>query len=187
MEKFETEALESAPHPPNLWKIFVDDTFVILEAQHKEEFFNHITSIDENIKFTAETTKADGSMPFLDTLVTPTSDGSLSTTIYRKPTHTNQYLQWDSHRAISKKYSVINSLLHRAKDICSNQDQLEEEQTHIQKVLSACKYPAWAINRTKLKISAPRTAKNKYKDTRTNTFNRSFITVPYNKGLSESF
>ena len=71
MEKFETEALETAPHPPSLWERFVDDTFVILEVQHKEEFFNHINSIEETIKFTAETTKADGSMPFLDTLVTP--------------------------------------------------------------------------------------------------------------------
>ena len=57
-------------------------------------------------------------MPFLDTLVTPKSDRSLATTLYRKPTHTNQYLQWDSHHAISNKYSVINLLLHRAKDIC---------------------------------------------------------------------
>ena len=33
-EKFELEALESSPHPPSLWKRFVDDTFVILELQH---------------------------------------------------------------------------------------------------------------------------------------------------------
>ena len=186
MEKFEIEALESSPHPPSLWKRFVDDTFVILESQYKEEFFNHINSIDENIQFTAETTKADGSMPFLDTLLTPKSDGSLSITVYRKPTHTNQYLQWDSHHAIANKYSVINSLLHKAKDICSNQDQLEE-QTHIQKVLSACKYPAWSINRMKITNNTPTTVKNTNRDTRTNTFIKSSITVPYNKGLSESF
>ena len=88
MEKFEKEALDTAPHPPSLWKRYVDDTFVIQEEQHKEEFFQHINSINPNIKFTAETTKADGSMPFLDTLVTPQSDGSLATTVYRKPTHT---------------------------------------------------------------------------------------------------
>ena len=49
------------------------------------------------------------------TLVTVKEDGSLSTSIYRKPTHTNQYLQWDSHHFIANKISVINSLLHRAK------------------------------------------------------------------------
>ena len=65
---------------PSLWKRYVDDTFVIQE-QHKKEFFQHINSIDPNIKFTVETTKADGSMPFLDTLVTPQSDGSLATTV----------------------------------------------------------------------------------------------------------
>ena len=93
MEKFEEEALETAPHPPRLWKRYVDDTFVIQEEQYKNEFFQHINSLDENIKFTTETTKADGSMPFLDTLVTPQSDGSLETTFYRKLNHTNQYLQ----------------------------------------------------------------------------------------------
>ena len=122
MEIFEKEALETTPHPPSLWKRFVDDTFVILESQHKDVFFHHINSLDENIKFTAGTTKADGSIPFLDTLVTPQSDGSLQTKVYRKPTHTNQYLQLDSHHAMSNKYSVISSLLHRAKDL------LEEEQ-----------------------------------------------------------
>ena len=34
---------------------------------------------------------------FFIILVTVKSDGCLSTTIYRKPTHTNQYLQWGSH------------------------------------------------------------------------------------------
>ena len=64
MEKFEREALETAPHPPSLWKRFVDETFVILEEKHKDEFFHHINSLDTNIKFTAETSKADGSIPF---------------------------------------------------------------------------------------------------------------------------
>ena len=45
MEKFETEALEMAPHPPSLWKRFVDDTFVILEAQYKDEFSTTSTQL----------------------------------------------------------------------------------------------------------------------------------------------
>ena len=160
----------------------VDDTFVIQEEQHKEEFFQHINSIDPNIKFTAETTKSDGSLPFLDTLVTPQSDGSQATTVYRKSTHTNQYLQWDSHYAITNRYSIISSLLHRAKHICSNQQLLEEEQSHIQRALSVYKYPDWAINRTKLKMSSPKTNKNN----NSRTIIRSHITVSYSEGLSES-
>ena len=191
MEDFEIKALETAPHPPSLWKRFVDDTFVVIEAQQKEEFFQHINSIDENIKFTAENTRADGAMPFLDTLVILQNDGSLLTTVYRKPTHTNQYLQWDSHHAISNKYSVISTLFHKAKDACATKEQLEEEHTHIQKVLTSCKYPGWAIIRIKKKTSVPVKPKNNNsnikKDTSSNTINRrSYITLPYMKGHSES-
>ena len=142
MDHFETKALETAPHSPSLWKRFVDDTFVILDTTHKEEFFQYINGIEEKIQFTAENTRAYGSLPFLDTLVTGKGDGSLSTSIYRKPSHTNQYLQWDSHHAIANKYIVINSLLHRAKNICSNQDQLDEELTYMDRALTACIYPS---------------------------------------------
>ena len=121
-------------------------------------------------------------MPFLDTLVTPQSDGSLATKVYRKPTHTNQYLQWDSHHAISNKYSMISSLLHRAKNICSNQQLLEEEQGQIHRALSTCKYPDWAINRMRLKIGTPKTNNS----SNNKTIYRSHITVPHNEGLSES-
>ena len=121
-------------------------------------------------------------MPFLDNLITPQSDGSLATTVYRKPTHTNQYLQWDSHHAIANKYSIISTLLHRAKHICSNQQQMEEEQQQIQRALVMCKYPNWAINRTKVKMSTPKSNKNN----NNSNINKGHITVSYNEGLSES-
>ena len=158
MEHFEQQALASAPHP--LWKRYVDDTFVILKTTYKEEFFHHINSIDSHIKFTAEDTREDGSLPFLDILITPNNDGSLQTKVYRKPTHTSQYLKWDSHHAISNKYSVISSLLHRAKYICSSQELLQQEQKQIQEALVLSKYPMWAINRMKTKTGLPRNNRN---------------------------
>ena len=80
-----------------MWKRFVDDTCVIIKEAHKQEFLEHINSIDAHIPFTSEDSKDDGSMPFLDMLITPTENGRLNTTVYRKATRTDMYLKWDSH------------------------------------------------------------------------------------------
>ena len=90
MENFESRALQSSPNPPLLWKRFVDDTFVILKRAHKEEFLTHINSVDNNIKFTTEEPGPDGSLPFLDILISPDEEGRLKTSVYRKPTHMDQ-------------------------------------------------------------------------------------------------
>ena len=79
----------------------MDDTFVIHKEANKQSFLQHINSVDPAIRFTVEDNKEDGSIPFLDTIVKPEADGSLSITVYRKPTHTDQYLQWDSHHHLS--------------------------------------------------------------------------------------
>ena len=97
-------------------------------------------------------------MPFLDILVIPEQDGSLSTTVYRKPTHTDLYFQWDSHHTVSAKYSVVGPLYNRAETICSSPHLLQQEQKHLQKALHRCKYPAWALNRVKIKETQPKEA-----------------------------
>ena len=88
-------------------KRYVDDTCVILSSTRKDEFFHHINSIDPKIQFTSEDSKPDGSIPFLDSLVMPQPDGSIKTTVFRKPTHTDMYLHWNSYHHLSAKYSVI--------------------------------------------------------------------------------
>ena len=55
------------------------------------------------------------------------------------------------------------------------------------RVLSACKYPLWDIKRMKIKNSTSKTSRSNNKNNRSNNINISSITVPYNKGLSESF
>ena len=110
MESFEVEALRSAPHPPYLWKRFVDDTFTILQSSQRNGFLEYLNSIDQHIQFTAEDQRSDGAMPFLDILVTPGKDGSFSTSVYRKPTHTDLYLQWDSHHTLTSNHTVLGTL-----------------------------------------------------------------------------
>ena len=126
MEYFEQKAL-STTLPPRLWCWYVDDTFVIRKEENKQKFLQHIFSVDPAIQFTVENNKEDGAIPFLETSVKPETDGKLSITVYRKPPHMEQYVQWDSHHHLSAKYSVINAFAHRAKIVCSNLELLQEE------------------------------------------------------------
>ena len=154
MENFEVRAINTSPHTPLMWKRFVDDTFEVIKAAQKQEFLDHINFIDHHIQFTSEDSRPDGSMPFLDILVTPREDGRLNTAVYRKATHTDLYLQWDSHHTISSKYSVVGTLHHRAKTICSNPQLLQQEE-HLSRVLTRCKCPAWTLNSIKIKMRKP--------------------------------
>ena len=151
MEYLEQKGLSTAP-PPRFWCRFVVDTSVIHKEVNKQEFLQHINSVDPAIKFTVED-KDDGSISFLDTTVKPEADGSLSITVYRKPTHTDQYLQWDSHHHLSAKFSVINTLSYRAKTVCSGHRLLQQEMDHLRKVLTKCKYPKWALDKVEKRLN----------------------------------
>ena len=72
MEGFEVKAISSAPHLPRLWLRCVDDTFFIQKAEHSNQFPQHINTTDPHMQFTLEATGHQGSIPFLDTLVTRT-------------------------------------------------------------------------------------------------------------------
>ena len=125
------------PPPPRFWCRFVDDTFVIHKEVNKQDFSQHINSVDPAISFTVEDNK---------------EDGSLSITVYRKPTHTDQYLEWDSHHHLTAKFSVINTLSHRAKTVCSRPEWLQQEMDHLRKALTKCKYPKWALDKVENRL-----------------------------------
>ena len=72
--------------------------------------------------------------------------------MYHKPTQTDQYLQWDSHHNLSGKYSVIGTLTHRAKSVCTTLGLLNEELQHLKEALVRCKYPRWTINKVQNKV-----------------------------------
>ena len=187
MEKFEQLAINTAPHPPLFWRRFVDDTFTILESPHKTSFLEHLNSIDHQIQFTSEEAGIGGSIPFLDVLIMPDEEGNLKTTVYRKPTHTDLYLQWESNHQVSSKYSVIGSLKHRAKSTCSDKELLRSEVHHTEEALKRCKYPTWALNKAKMKTkTAANRNNNRNNNTTNNSTQRPHIVIPYYQGISES-
>ena len=103
---------------------YVDVIFVIEQEEHKQILLEHINKVDPDIKFTVESNQEDGAIPFLDTIVKPEADNTLSLSVYRKPMHTDQYLQWDNHRNLVAKYSVIGTLTYRARTVCTKPESL---------------------------------------------------------------
>ena len=150
IEEFEVKTISTAPYPPRPWVRYVEDTFVIQKAEHSQQFLQHITSIDPRMQLTAEVPNTNRAIPFLDTLVTPRPDSTLLTSVYRKPTHKDQYFHWDSHHNLSAKYSVVNTLTHRARPVCTNAQLLWKEDEHVRKALLRCKYSIWALNRLQI-------------------------------------
>ena len=55
----------------------MDDIFVIQKEIHKQDFLQHIDSVNPAIQFTVENNKEDGAIPFLDTIVKPEADEKL--------------------------------------------------------------------------------------------------------------
>ena len=162
------------------------------KSTNKTSFNN---SIDPAIKFMVEDTKEDGTIPFLDTLVKPGADNTLSITVYRKPTHSGQYLERDSHHHLLAKYSVINTLTHRGKTVRIKPELLQEEMDHLRTALRTCKYPRWAMDRverrfSKLTSEGSNSANNQdttgTEPTTTKAKTKRHIVIPYPQGLCKS-
>ncbi|XP_078600301.1 uncharacterized protein LOC144875260 [Branchiostoma floridae x Branchiostoma japonicum] len=181
MEHFEEVAVSTAPHPPKFWGRFVDDTFVIQRKDKIEEFTSHINRINSAIKFTVEREK-EGKLPMLDTLIHRRPDGTLYVTIYRKPTHTDLYLNFSSHHPLQHKIGVVRTLTDRANVIVTEESDKTLELEHIQKALSVCGYPEWLFHVSRTK----RSKRSNVPSNQTSGAHRGTVSIPYIKGISET-
>ncbi len=100
-----------------------------------EDFTAHINAIHPAIRFTREEEEA-GVIAVLDAKITRKEDRLLLFSVYRKPTHTDHYLQFGSNHLLQHKLGVIRTLVHRSSTICSNRDEQALEIQHLKRVLS---------------------------------------------------
>ena len=175
MEHIETTAMDTFVEDIVIYRRYVDDTFVVLPENSINSFHNHLNSINPSIQFTLEK-ESNNQLPFLDVLVTRSVNGTISTSIYKKDTHTDQYLNFNSYQPVEHKAAVIKTLIHRAKEIPSNEQLKEIEISKVKHSLRKNAYPSQFINKIVAKETLPREEDNDNKH----------VILPYIKGLSEN-
>ncbi len=144
MEDFEDRALDTPTIPPSLWHRYVGNTFTVLHPCFIAEFTRHIISIDPHIQFTIEQ-EVESHLSFLNTIVIR-KKGALKVRVYRKPTHTDQHLNWDINHPLEHKRSVVRTLLRRADKLVSDPSNRDTGAQHVQSALRAnghnhCEFP----------------------------------------------
>jgi len=85
MENVKTRTLGTFADSPRLQKRYVDDTFVIIKKSKLSEFFTHLSTIELHpIHYIEQDNKK--CFPFLDLLITCSSNGHLLSALYHKLT-----------------------------------------------------------------------------------------------------
>ena len=183
MESFEEEMLQACPDymSPEVWLRYVDDTFAVLHEYVIEEFTTFLNSRNTNIQFTREL-EEEGKLAFLDSCVHLLDDGSLKTTVYRKATHTDQYLNWESNHHLDHKRSVVRTLLNRADTHISDPLDKQAEIVHVKSVLKANGYQDWSF---KVPNQPDKSKRVEHKQNKEKTTSIPPIGLPYIQGLSE--
>jgi len=76
-------------------------------------------------------------------------DGNVKLLVYRKKTHTDQYLNFMSHHPLHQKLGVIRTLLNRCENVVTEEEDRKQEEEHITSALKKCSYLAWSIRKAK--------------------------------------
>ena len=125
---------------------FVDDTFLLFRSYELiEKFRAYLNCQYPNIKFTSEI-EENNCMSFLDIKIIRELN-SFSTSVYRKPTFSGVFTNFDSFIPLSYKTGLIWSLLYRAFSLCSSFELLHQEILKLKDILKRNGYPISFIDK----------------------------------------
>ena len=103
--------------------------------------------------------------------------------VYRKATHTDQYLNFMSHHPIDHKISVVRTLLERSQNIVSEPEDKKKEDIHVQDALRTCGYPEWAFQKARCQTKQMKLKKKRKQDI---AASRPLVVIPYVEKVSET-
>lgn len=134
----------------------------------------------------------DRQLSFLDTLLVTRNHGSLTTTIFRKPTHTDKYLDYSSHHDKQHKISTARTLFHRAATLPNTDEGKQDERKHVIDALRAHGYPMKFLAEVERKhdlaqktTSSPEELVRQFFE-KVEPKSNDYVVIPYIRGLTES-
>ena len=135
-------------HYLKFWKRQMDDIFFVWSGSKDEleTFVWHLNGVERRIQFQMELEK-ENFLPFLDVGITK-CEGKLVTRVYRKPTHTQQYINWNSNHPKNLLLGVLKGLIHRAHKLCDLREDLLEELALLRNVFISNGYPEKLVRET---------------------------------------
>ena len=131
---------------------------------------------------------SNGELAFLDTLLKQ-NNGKIFVLVYRKPTHTDQYLYYSSHQQTSCRKSVLSSFFKRACSIKTNKDDWANNNARIKQVLKENGYQESIISKIFKRITNNDSLSQSQQQTKTRDIQgeeiRISINVPHVQGTIE--
>ena len=117
---------------------YVDDVFAVFDDDKKcDSFFNILYTQHKNLKFTVE--KSANILKFLDVDI-QVNEQHVDTWVWRKPTSTGLFLNFDASGPLKWKSGLIMCILHRAKTRCSKDNLFFTEVNKLRSLFLANNY-----------------------------------------------
>ena len=154
------------------WDRYVDDVFATVKKDKTKDILRTINNTTKNIKFTKEE-EHENKLAFLDVLITKTDNGTLNTEVYRKKTHTDQILNYNSNHPTQHKISCIKTLFNRIDTHCNTEQSKHDERKYLYSIFYKNDYPRSFINNVLSRKKQTHTNTNQSDQTKTR------ITLPY--------
>ena len=119
---------------PSFYRRYVDDIFVLFESSESADSFReYMSSKHQNINFTVEKENV-GSLSFLDVKICR-KNGKFVTSVYRKPTFSGVFTNYESFIPTYQKRGLLHTLLHRSFSICCDFKTFHFEIDHLKNIL----------------------------------------------------
>lgn len=174
MEEFEGKLLGKTNVQVLMWKRYVDDSLAVVRKGKEEELLDALNAEHRAIRFTLEKS-VNESISFLDVSIKQ-EGGNVKTTVFRKPTATDRYLDFSSAHNNSIKWGIVSCMRRRAERVCRDETDLKKEVDVLRSIFKKNGYPSRTLE-TYLRGQRVRSK------TGESLVHR--LTIPYLPGISE--